>query len=616
MLIILLIILLILISLIIIYNGLIINNYCRSVNNYFRRANNKCIHGGNLQNNYDLAKQLVDQFDYTKEEKELILSISKESQKLNPWNDLVNLIQYRETRIKDIGKNRFPQKYLSHNCYFRKFLISQVFVLTRFYKKGAVILYIGASNAIFLPYLISLFPHHIWHIYYDINLSYEFPHELLELNQIHLYHKELTIEDAKNWHNKIDVVISHHRPSIHNLKNTKNINGLELNLEFDKKIFKELINQSNIIKEIEPKLGASLKFMLPYVDSSDRSNIEIIQGKILWLPWSKPTSTDSTLIIEASDAKKNSSNMFINPKILEDSYATHNMIYKSWAYYETPNNVHSNKINGYDNCFDCTFEANVWQNYLNIFKDTNLHIHDIMNSVSNKFEPLINIVKKTDMHGRHTKLSPAERINYLIEHKYIKIENIAEIQKQYKSILYDNAQKYDEFSEDANQQMTIENTTTNAINTHFLHNFKNNLILAKKLLETKFKNMYTEREQKYILTVSSKEWPLPSIWNSLKFYIPYRGNKGGALAHNIVYSHLGQRKLFMAELQVLTRYLKSATDSAIVLYAGAAPSIHLPLLYQLFPNVIWHLYDPAKFAIKESHNAKIYNEFFTHETAK
>lgn len=297
MLIILLIILLILISLIIIYSGLIINTYCRS-------ANNKFIHGGNLQNNYELAKQLVDQFDYTKEEKELILSISKGPQKLNPWNDLVNLIQYRETNIKDIGKNRFPQKYLTHNCYFRKFLISQVFVLTRFYKKDAVVLYIGASNAIFLPYLISLFPQHIWHIYYDIDLSYEFPRELLDSGRIHLYNKELTIEDAKNWHNKIDVVISHHRPSIDYLKTINDLTSLELSLKYDKEAFKELINQSKIIKEVEPKLGASLKFILPYVDSSDKSNIEIIQGKILWLPWAKSTSTDSTLIIEASDAKK------------------------------------------------------------------------------------------------------------------------------------------------------------------------------------------------------------------------------------------------------------------------------------------------------------------------
>jgi len=150
----------------------------------------------------------------------------------------------------------------------------------------------------------------------------------------------------------------------------------------------------------------------------------------------------------------------------------------------------------------------------------------------------------------------------------------------------------------------------------FKYNFDNSLKTAKFLLMTKFKSMYSEKEIEYILSVSKKELPLPSIWNNLHFQIPYRGNKGGALAHNIIYSHLGQRKLFMAELQVLTKFLSTATDHAIVLYAGAAPSIHLPLLFELFPNVIWHLYDPARFAIKESKHAKIYNDFFTHDTAK
>jgi len=149
----------------------------------------------------------------------------------------------------------------------------------------------------------------------------------------------------------------------------------------------------------------------------------------------------------------------------------------------------------------------------------------------------------------------------------------------------------------------------------FSYDFSNNEIIAKKLLDTKFAKLYTENEQKYILSVSKKEWPLPSIWNTLEFNIPYRGNKGGALAYNLVNCHLGQRKLFLTEMQTITRYLKSASDAAIILYAGAAPCNHLPLMYELFPNVTWHLYDPAKFAIKESHHAKIYNEYFTDEIA-
>jgi hypothetical protein len=247
-----------------------------------------------------------------------------------------------------------------------------------------------------------------------------------------------------------------------------------------------------------------------------------------------------------------------------------------------------------------------------------------MNDTNYKFEPLISIVNKSDQHGRHPNLSSVERVNFLLQKNMLKKSDKSKIWKNYEQNLYEFAELYDEFNEEVLQTGSNEEVLQTGSNEEvlqtgsnvFLHNFKQNVEKAKILLSTKFKNMYTEKEQKFILAISSKEWPLPSIWNSLKFYIPYRGSKGGALAHNIAYSHLGQRKLFLAELQVLTRYLKVATDPAIVVYAGAAPSVHLPLLYELFPNVIWHLYDPAKFAIKECRNAHIYNQFFTNDTAK
>lgn len=555
---------------------------------------------------------IFSEIDYTDKEKELIMAMTSLlekgfTQKMttpptsiampNIYNDLINLTEYRN--IKQ-SKCHFPQIFLTHNCYFRKFLISQVFVLSHFYKKGAIVLYNGASNSTFLPYLISLFPSFKWHIYYDLELSYY----LEESDHIHLYNKYMTIEDATKWTHKIDIVISHHRP----------INATKSPNEYDHLLLESLKEQSALIKEIEPKKGASLKLMLPFVSPLDNSNIELIQGKILWMPWTKPTSTDGTLIIEASDAKKNSSNMFIHLKTIQDSYATHNMIDRVWGHYGEPHL----DIRGYDRCFDCAFEYTVWGKYITASREEIRHLHNIsisyfMNDVSNKFEPLISIVQKSDQHGRHPNLTPIERVRYLIEHKYIQKKNISEFWKKYEAILDQNAQLYDEFVEELVELPELP-TAFNG-ESKFSYDFNNNEIIAKKLLNTKFATLYTEKEQKYILAASKKEWPLPSIWNSLKFYIPYRGNKGGTLAHNLVYSHLGQRKLFLTEMQTITRFLKSASDVAIILYAGAAPSVHLPLMYELFPNVTWHLYDPAKFAIKECHHAKIYNEYFTDETA-
>lgn len=237
----------------------------------------------------------LSEIDYTDKEKELILPMIKAASAMttaptsmpNLYNDMINLIEYRN--IKQF-KCHFPQIFLTHNCYFRKFLISQVFVLSHFYKKGAIVLYNGASNSTFLPYLISLFPSFKWHIYYDLELSYH----LEESDSVHLYNKYMTIEDAVKYTHKIDIVISHHRP----------INATKSPNEYDHLLLESLKHQSALIKEIEPKKGASLKLMLPFVSPLDNSNIELIQGKILWMPWTKPTSTDGTLIIEASDAKK------------------------------------------------------------------------------------------------------------------------------------------------------------------------------------------------------------------------------------------------------------------------------------------------------------------------
>ncbi len=78
--------------------------------------------------------------------------------------------------------------------------------------------------------------------------------------------------------------------------------------------------------------------------------------------------------------------------------------------------------------------------------------------------------------------------------------------------------------------------------------------------------------------------------------------------------HWGQRKLLLSEIQFFTNY---PSDSTIVVYAGAAPGIHIPYLSSLFPQLIFHLYDPNPFA-KNSANKKIfiYNQLFTDQDAK
>ena len=87
--------------------------------------------------------------------------------------------------------------------------------------------------------------------------------------------------------------------------------------------------------------------------------------------------------------------------------------------------------------------------------------------------------------------------------------------------------------------------------------------------------------------------------------------------------HQGQRKLLMSEIELLTL----ASDRCpfpqqqrpiLVVYAGAAPGIHIPLLADMFPWCTFHLYDPASFvsSLHGRHRVALFNRLFTDEDAR
>jgi hypothetical protein len=74
---------------------------------------------------------------------------------------------------------------------------------------------------------------------------------------------------------------------------------------------------------------------------------------------------------------------------------------------------------------------------------------------------------------------------------------------------------------------------------------------------------------------------------------PYSKPVADALArHN---KHLGQRKLLLSEVQLLTAYYARHKVHPLVVYIGAAPGIHTAFLLQLFPHLRFVLYDGADF---------------------
>ena len=79
--------------------------------------------------------------------------------------------------------------------------------------------------------------------------------------------------------------------------------------------------------------------------------------------------------------------------------------------------------------------------------------------------------------------------------------------------------------------------------------------------------------------------------------------------------HWGQRKLLIIELEFLLRAKTMGISSPMVVYAGAAPGIHIPILLEIFPDFVFHLYDPAKFQIEPNDKIFLYRELFTPEIA-
>lgn len=78
--------------------------------------------------------------------------------------------------------------------------------------------------------------------------------------------------------------------------------------------------------------------------------------------------------------------------------------------------------------------------------------------------------------------------------------------------------------------------------------------------------------------------------------------------------HFGQRKLLMSEVEFLNKYGHLSNE---VVYAGAAPGIHIPLLLTLFPHK-FHLYDPASFnnKLKKLPRIMIHSQLFGIDDAK
>lgn len=133
----------------------------------------------------------------------------------------------------------------------------------------------------------------------------------------------------------------------------------------------------------------------------------------------------------------------------------------------------------------------------------------------------------------------------------------------------------------------------------YLSNF-----IISKFYYMDYKTKYLKYKKKYLKT--KEEEFKPVTFDELPTTHKY---KEDVKNNNI---HIGQRKLLMNEIYFLTKY---GHLSNTVVYAGAAHGIHIPILTELFPHKFL-LYDPGKFLIKDTDKIKIFNDYFTDDTAK
>jgi hypothetical protein len=97
--------------------------------------------------------------------------------------------------------------------------------------------------------------------------------------------------------------------------------------------------------------------------------------------------------------------------------------------------------------------------------------------------------------------------------------------------------------------------------------------------------------------------------NELSIELAGTGSKLMPIANN-------QKSLLVIETYFLTKSLSqiNSDKKVICVYIGGAPGDHISIIGEMFPMVIFHVYDPVEMKCKETSNVRIHQEYFTDET--
>jgi len=135
----------------------------------------------------------------------------------------------------------------------------------------------------------------------------------------------------------------------------------------------------------------------------------------------------------------------------------------------------------------------------------------------------------------------------------------------------------------------------NEAETSFIKQFSQKLISNKTFMEEILKTRLPYRTRAFLVKN-------PEMYKLKEKYISVRKAQ-----------HKGQTKLFVSEFKAICKLLKSGYDVKNIVYVGAAPGTHIVTLLKFFPDITFHLFDPAKFddtLLKYPTRVKIYQKIF------
>lgn len=256
-------------------------------------------------------------------------------------------ISYREFENSDAFVTRVHQGQ-------RKLFLCELYFLTEFGHLSDTIVYAGAAPGHHTVLLSELFPKHKFHLYDPRDV---FDERFKNNDMVNTYVQFFTDEDAKNWDGKDVLFMSDIRISV----NDYDARELQISADMDM--------QMNWVKNMNP-IKSLLKFRLPW----DRSNVDYLNGDLIYQQYPSRYSSESRLIVDKDYKMIN-----YNGKAYDDAMYKHNIIDREWMRFKVDKPF-------YNNSWDNACEEFIINNYCDKMKSVSDNKIYTFNYVYNKIK--------------------------------------------------------------------------------------------------------------------------------------------------------------------------------------------------------------------------------------